>query len=136
MTARAIGDFGPTYFETNLDRFPVEPFNTYSNLIFLFILLFFCWRTRGDFRSFPASVLALPILCVGFVGGTLFHATRSYPLWLYMDFVPIALLVVLASLYFWNRDSTIRMSPLLLKVACLSWNRRRSVAVRFFRYFD
>ena len=46
---------------------------------------------------------SLPILFVGYVGGTVYHATRSHPLWLIMDFMPIIILVVMISVFFWKR---------------------------------
>jgi len=94
-------DFGPIYSETDLSRFPVEPWNTYSNLIFLFIFLYFLRKTRLDYKRHPLIVFSLPILLLGFIGGTLFHATRSHSIWLIMDFVPIFILTMSASLYFW-----------------------------------
>ena len=97
------GDFGPIYAETVLGRFPVEPWNTFSNLIFLLIILVYAWRTRLCFSRFRFIVGALPILALGFVGGTLFHATRRHSIWLFMDFVPIFILAIMAATYFWSR---------------------------------
>ena len=89
-------DFGPIYAETDLTRFPVEPWNVASNLIFLIIIFLFARRTRLNYRRYPLVVLALPILAVGFTGGTIFHATRSNRLWLMMDYLPIMILCLLA----------------------------------------
>ena len=33
-------DNGPIYVETLMGRFPVEPWNTYSNLLFLALIVF------------------------------------------------------------------------------------------------
>ena len=95
-------DFGPIYVETDLSRFPVEPWNTASNLIFLLIVIVIARKTKLDWRIHPLLVGGLPILLIGFVGGTLFHATRSRSLWLVMDFVPIFLLSVAAALRLWR----------------------------------
>lgn len=103
MSTVLPGDFGPIYAETVIGRLPVEPFNTVSNLIFLMLVVLFARRTRLDAKRFPVTVLTLPILLVGFVGGTLYHATRAHNIWLILDFVPIAVLVMLACLYFWER---------------------------------
>lgn len=92
---------GPIYTETDLSRFPVEPWNTYSNILFLFIVLYFAYKTKLRFRDYPLIVTALPILLIGFIGGTVFHATRGDRMWLIMDFVPIFLLSFLASWVFW-----------------------------------
>lgn len=91
-------DFGPIYTETDLSRFPVEPWNTASNLIFLLIIIYFAWTTRLSFKRYPLIVISLPILLVGFVGGTVFHATRSNRIWLVMDYMPIMILSLLASM--------------------------------------
>ena len=94
-------DRGPIYIETVLDRFPVEPWNTASNLIFLFIIFYF-WRKmlRTGLRP-PLLLFGLPVLFVGFIGGTVYHATRSHNLWLFMDFIPIFVLAIAASFHFW-----------------------------------
>lgn len=91
-------DFGPIYAETDLSRFPVEPWNTASNLIFLLIIIYFAWTTRLNFKKYPLIVFSLPILFVGFFGGTVFHATRSNRIWLMMDYLPIMILSLLASM--------------------------------------
>lgn len=95
-----IQDFGPHYAETLPGRFPVEPFNTYSNILFLVILLYWGYRTRLNYKQFPAITLCLPMLAVGFVGGTIFHATRSANIWLFLDFIPISILVILGCVFF------------------------------------
>ena len=94
-------DFGPIYAETDLSRFPVEPWNTASNIIFLIICLVFAKRTKFDWRAHQTLTFAIPILFIGFIGGTVFHATRSHNIWLIMDFVPIFVLAIATSLHFW-----------------------------------
>ena len=96
-------DFGPIYSETDRSRFPVEPWNTAINAIFFFILVYFAVQTRLDYKRYPLIVAGLPILLVGFVGGTVFHATRSNSLWLILDFLPILILAGMTALYFWKR---------------------------------
>jgi hypothetical protein len=94
-------DFGPIYAETDMSRFPVEPWNTCSNIVFLLILVLFVRLTRLDVRKHPLLVMSLPVLLVGFIGGTVFHATRSHNVWLFMDFVPIFVLTIAAAVHFW-----------------------------------
>ena len=92
-----VRDHGPLYAETDLARFPVEPANTFSNLIFLALLLY-AWRRLA--RTGLVSVfytVVLILLGLGWVGGTAYHATRSSAVWLALDFVPIALLCGLAA---------------------------------------
>jgi hemolysin III len=97
-------DQGPIYLETIMGRFPVEPWNTVSNALFLAIIVYWVWRVKNDVRAHRFIVGALPVLIIGWVGGTVYHATRSHNVWLFMDFVPIALLVMAVSMYFWRRQ--------------------------------
>ncbi|GAA4275041.1 ceramidase domain-containing protein [Aquimarina gracilis] len=93
-------DTGPIYRETLMNRLPVEPFNTFSNLIFLFIVIYFSIRVYRDFKTHAFLGFCLPILAIGFVGGTLFHGTRSHQIWLFMDWVPIMILCMASVFYF------------------------------------
>lgn len=97
-------DRGPIYLETVMGRFPVEPWNTFSNLLFLALIVYWTWRLMREGvgpHRFIAG--ALPVLFVGWVGGTIYHATRSANIWLFLDFGPIALLVVATAVFFWQR---------------------------------
>lgn len=95
-------DFGPRYAETVMGRFPVEPFNTYSNLIFLAIIIYFVILTRCSYKTSPFIVSSLPVLLIGYIGGTVYHATRSHNLWLIMDFMPIMILSFAAAVFLWR----------------------------------
>lgn len=112
-------DIGPIYAETQMGRFPVEPWNTASNIVFLALLIIFGRRTQLDRRRYPFLVPGLFVLAVGFVGGTVYHATRSHNVWLFLDFLPILLLTGAASLYFWfavipNRWVAVGLALMLL----------------------
>ena len=102
-SAAAPNDFGPLYTETLMGRFPVEPWNTCSNFAFLAIIIYWIRKTGLNYRRFPLLAAALPILTIGFLGGTIYHATRGHPLWLILDFGPILLLTLLAAFYFWQQ---------------------------------
>jgi len=93
-------DSGPIYKETILGRLPVEPFNTMSNLIFLVIIIYFSIRVYKNAKQHMFLSFCIPILTVGFVGGTMFHGTRSHQIWLFMDWVPIMVLCMSAVFYF------------------------------------
>jgi len=98
------GDSGPIYLETVMGRLPVEPWNTFSNLLFLALIVYWTWRlVREGVGPHRFIAGALPVLFVGWVGGTVYHATRSANVWLYLDFGPIALLVAAAAIFFWRR---------------------------------
>ncbi len=99
-----LSDLGPVYTETNLNRFPVEPFNTFSNILFLIVTVYW-YRKKKDvknenFRFFLDT--SLPLLLIGYLGGTLYHATRSYVLWMAMDVAPIYVISFFTALYHWH----------------------------------
>lgn len=87
-----IHDYGPIYAETDTSRFPVEPANTASNGIFVAVFLLLVLRMRRDRFSSPFLMAVLGLLGLGWVGGTLYHASRASFLWLVLDYVPILLL--------------------------------------------
>ncbi|MGA8854131.1 MAG: hypothetical protein WB492_08135, partial [Christiangramia sp.] len=78
-------DSGPIYQETLAGRLPVEPFNTYSNIFFLIIIIYFSLRVYRDYKNHRFLAWSLPVLFLGFIGGTVYHATRSHDIWMYMD---------------------------------------------------
>lgn len=96
-------DHGPIYTETVLGRFPVEPWNTFSNVLFLLIAIHFARRSGLSYKKFPLLTVSIPVLFIGFIGGTVYHATRSNRMWLMMDYIPILLLGMMAAFYFWTK---------------------------------
>lgn len=100
---RFVRDFGPVYRETDPGRFPVEPWATASNLAFLAVIVFWSLRLRGRWRRHPVLAASLPVLAVGWIAGTIYHATRSHVAWLLLDWVPIVLLIVFAAVHLWRR---------------------------------
>lgn len=100
-----LSDGGPIYTETDLDQLIVEPFNAASNLVFLALVVYWSLRVyRGPDRN-PFLGACLPILFVGFVGGTVYHAFRAHPVWLLLDWLPIFGLTVAASVRYLRRLS-------------------------------
>lgn len=93
-------DTGPIYKETIAGRFPVEPFNTYSNLIFLFIVIYFAIRIYREPKNQWFLMVTLPFIFVGYIGGTLYHGLRNEEAWLLLDWVPIRGLSFAAILFF------------------------------------
>ncbi|MCB0360512.1 MAG: hypothetical protein KDD44_12775, partial [Bdellovibrionales bacterium] len=78
-------DGGPIYAETELSRLVVEPWSTVSNFALLLVLAFFIDRMRRAMRYPPFLVVLLILLASSFVGGTIYHATRSSRVWLLLD---------------------------------------------------
>jgi hypothetical protein len=98
-----ITDGGPIYTETLAGRFPVEPCNTMSNFIFLFIIIYWVLKTRMNIVKYPMVVIGTSILAVGFVGGTAYHATRSSEIWLVTDYMAIYFAIMTGCIYLWHR---------------------------------
>ncbi len=96
-------DQGPIYRETDMSRIPVEAWSTASNLIFLLVFIYFAVKTKFSYKKFPLLVIFLCILLIGWIGGTIYHATRSHNIWLLMDYMPIMFLVLMSSIYFWRQ---------------------------------
>lgn len=95
-----VNDSGPIYRETMMERFPVEPFNTLSNLIFLGVIIHFTIKVWKSARLHYFIKIILPIFFIGYIGGTVYHATRSAEIWLLMDWVPIVVLCAMCAVYF------------------------------------
>lgn len=93
-------DSGPIYQETIAGRIPVEPFNTYSNLLFLAIIIYFILKIYKQPKSHVFLWISIPIIFVSWIGGTVFHATRSHQMWLIMDWLPIMLVCLAGIVYF------------------------------------
>lgn len=93
-------DSGPIYKETIAGRLIVEPYNTFSNLIFLIILWYWGMKVYRNPRQHQFLTLVLPIIAISYVGGTIYHATRSHEFWLLLDWVPIMLLCLAMVIYF------------------------------------
>lgn len=93
-------DSGPIYQETMAGRLPVEPFNTFSNIFFLLIIIYFSLKVYSDYRNHGFLAWSLPVLFMGFVGGTVYHATRSHDFWMYLDWLPIIFLCLAVSVYY------------------------------------
>ncbi len=104
-------DHGPLYTETpvevrNHEPYPgtiAEPWNAATASLFVWIVVFWAIRLRGRLSHYPFMAVALPILFVGGVGGTLYHGFRNWQGWFLMDVIPISLLGLVVSIYFWIR---------------------------------
>ena len=120
--------FGPQYCETPLGvaavSFPVEPFNTYSNLaIILFALVGFFVVVRRTPRSVDLYVLCSLLLATG-VGSFFWHGLRER--WALSLDVWAGVLFLMALFFLWAR----RVMPL--------WQAAIFFVAFFFvtRYFD
>lgn len=124
-------DSGPIYRETLMGRLPVEPWNTWSNLVFLFVVAYWGWHVYRAPRRHGFLAIALPVLFLGFVGGTLFHGTRGHEVWLLMDWLPIVVLCLACVVLFARRARmpwTV-LGPLLVLPFALRWTTYRVLEV-------
>ena len=96
-----IQDSGPIYKETFLGNSCfAEPWNTWSNIFFLLTIIYWALKIYRNPEKQGFLIYALPILFVGFLGGSIYHGTRSSDIWLFMDWIPIALLMLSVSIFF------------------------------------
>lgn len=93
-------DSGPIYQETVEGRIPVEPFNTFSNLIFIAILIYFWTKIKSNPKQHPFFLFAIPVIFISWIGGTIYHGTRSHEFWLVLDWLPIMLVCLGGIVYF------------------------------------
>ncbi len=101
-------DGGPWYAETNLDAFVAEPWNAISSLAFLVPVFYWLVRLRGHYHHYPFLTATIPLLFLGGLGSTLFHAfRRSWFFWA-LDVFPIIVLTFAVSAYFWYQVAPFR----------------------------
>jgi hypothetical protein len=98
-----LRDGGQRYTETDLSRLIVEPWNGASAVFFLLIVGYWALKLRGKYRQHLFLSINLPILAVGGIGGTIYHAFRMSEVFLVMDWLPIMILCLAASVYFFMR---------------------------------
>lgn len=91
--------------ETDITRFPVEPFNTFSTFVFLFIFIY--WVRKVGFKCFryPLIVILLPIILLGVIAGIIHHSLRIDKAWNAVTVLSIFYSVVMTCVYFWYRLS-------------------------------
>ena len=89
--------------ETVQGRFPVEPLNTVSNLLLLFILIYWMRKVKFRFEVHPLIVTVIPVLFTGVFASIMFHAFRDTRIWNTIDMISIFYAVIMASIYLWYR---------------------------------
>ncbi len=94
---------GPIYVETDMHRVLVEPWNAASATLFLLMAVSWVIRLRGQYRKHAFLTACLPLMVIGAVGGTVYHAFRGQRVWLFMDWMPIAILCLAGSIYLWSK---------------------------------
>jgi hypothetical protein len=95
-----LPDGGPIYLETDVHATIVEPYNTLSAVLFIMMSVYWYGRLKGSFTKFKFLSLSLLLLTIGGVGGLIYHAFRYSSYFLYMDWMPIMILCIMAGMYF------------------------------------
>ncbi len=101
LLIQQLPDGAPPYRETNLSFFIVEPWNAISSLTFLIPVIYWFYKLRGRYKEYLFISFAMPLLLLGGLGSTLFHAFRNSRYLLMMDVLPILVLTLCLSIYFW-----------------------------------
>ncbi len=125
-------DDGPVYRETtDLSQFIVEPWNAYSSLTFLIPAFYFLWKLRGKYVDNAFLVyFCIPMLILGGLGSTFFHAFRSSGWLLAMDVLPIVMLVLGISVWMWLKvlPKKWMIAPVILAFISLTYLSRLFLA--------
>jgi len=120
-------DGGPLYTETPAEirsgqqytGTVAEPWNAATAFLFVMVALAWMVFLRGRLFRYPFLTIALPILLVGGIGGTCYHGLRNWVGFFLLDVIPIYLLGLLVSIYWWVRLGP-RIRDLIGMVAVLA----------------
>ncbi|RYY35520.1 MAG: hypothetical protein EOP46_09760 [Sphingobacteriaceae bacterium] len=88
------------YTETNMANFFPEPWNMVTSALFLIPSFYWIIKLKGFDKNHAFLSVAVWLLLTGCIGSTVYHGFRQWSFFMYMDWVPIALLCMLASIYF------------------------------------
>ena len=94
-------DGGPFYAETNLSIVFSEPWNAISSLAIVLPAVYWAIKLNGDYKKYPFIFYCVPLLILGGMGSTLFHAFRNSGYLLMMDVLPTAILMFSIGVFFW-----------------------------------
>lgn len=99
----SLADGGPIYTETDLSQIIPEPWNALSSLLIAAPAVYWAFRLRGHYKDYLFLTFCLPLLFLGGMGSTFFHAFRASYLLLLMDVLPTAILMFSVILYLWYK---------------------------------
>ena len=91
------------YFEFAPDSFVVQPWNTFSSLVFFVPIAYWVFKLRGELKHYPMMLLALPLLFLNGLGSTLFHGNDGGQVYMMKDVLPPLVLVISIAVYYWYR---------------------------------
>lgn len=90
------------YAETNASHFIMEPWNTVTSLFFLIPVFYWLFKLKGQYKNYPIIMWSLPLLAMNGVGSALFHAFHISRWFLALDVLPVLLLMIVLTVYFWH----------------------------------
>jgi len=93
-------DGGSLYAETNMQHLFPEPLNTITSCFFLAIAIYWTVKLWGKHKEHTFLSVAIVLLYIGGIGGTIYHGLRQWRIFIMMDWLPIMLLCVSAGVYF------------------------------------
>jgi hypothetical protein len=96
-------DGGSLYAETNMRHLFPEPLNTITSLFFLAIAIYWTFKLWGKGRQHTFLSVAVGLLYIGGIGGSIYHGLRQWRIFIMMDWMPIMLLCLAAGVYFLAR---------------------------------
>ncbi len=79
----------------------MEPWNALTSLVMMVPALIWFFRLRKEWKRYRFLLWCIPWLVLGSLGSALFHAFRSSQVFLLMDVLPMAVLTLSVSIYFW-----------------------------------
>lgn len=97
----SMPDGGPVYSEFHPEWIIVEPWNAISSLVILLPAVYWAVKLNRELKNYLFLGYCIPLLFLGGLGSTLFHAFRASPFFLWMDVLPTALLTISLAVYFW-----------------------------------
>lgn len=96
-------DGGMVYAETNLRHLIPEPLNALTSILFVLLAIYWLYKLKGFSNRSVFLSVATYLLLIGSIGGTIYHGLRQYSLFIYLDWLPILLLSIMTSAYFWAK---------------------------------
>ncbi|MBZ0243871.1 MAG: ceramidase, partial [Bacteroidales bacterium] len=96
-----LADGGPRYAEYHPEQIIVEPWNALSSVIMMLPAIYWLWRYRKSDGKNPFFLFAISMVFLGGLGSTLYHAFRMSSVFLMLDILPSALLMLGLAIYFW-----------------------------------
>ncbi|MBE9584436.1 hypothetical protein IM792_08255 [Mucilaginibacter sp. JRF] len=100
LTEILPADGSALYTETNMHNLFPEPWNMVSSALFLIPGIYWLIKLKGFNKRHAFLSLATFLMLTGCIGSTVYHGFRQWRFFMYLDWVPIALLCMLASMFF------------------------------------